>query len=114
MQGKLFKVATAIIVILLLMRPDTIMLALFLDGIGLELFLLLVGIQFRFAFAFTWSYIQPVWQKLESRILNKNSFYFRPTLQSIKSYPSMLCHSFFGYGNFLNTIWIIRGQPRCF
>ncbi|MFT4653539.1 MAG: hypothetical protein ACI82S_001191, partial [Patiriisocius sp.] len=47
MKERLFKYATIGVVCLLLVRPDTIMLALFLDAIGLELFVLLLGVQFR-------------------------------------------------------------------
>jgi len=114
MKARLFKVATTLVVILLLLRPDTIMLALFLDAMGLELFLLLVGIQLRSAFMFVCSYVQPVMQTLEHQVLNKSRFYFRPTLEAVKAYPSLLCHTIFGYGSFLNTIWLVRGQARCF
>ena len=43
MKEKLFKYTTIGVVCLLLVRPDTIVLAFFLDAIGLELFVLMLG-----------------------------------------------------------------------
>jgi hypothetical protein len=114
MKGKFFKITTVIVMLLLLVRPDTIMLALFIDSIGLELFLFLVSLQFRTFAMLLGPYIQSIHRVITNKIECRDSFYFRPSLESIKIHPAIACHAIPCYGYLLNAVWLIRGQPRCF
>ncbi|MFT7315355.1 MAG: hypothetical protein ACI9J5_003512 [Paraglaciecola sp.] len=114
MTGKFFKSATVIVVLLLLVRPDTIMLALFIDSVGLELFLFLVSLQFKTFAMFLGAYIQSILRVITNKIEFRDSFYFWPSLESIKMQPAIACHAIPCYGYLLNAVWLIRGQPRCF
>lgn len=114
MEGKYFKTATKVIVLLLLLRPDTIVLALFIDSIGLELLILLLSMQFNAIGAYIGSFCIPTIAKLETKLFNNDKFYFRPSLSSIKKSPFLLCHAILGFGKLFNIVWLIRGQSRCF
>ena len=114
MTGRFFKIATVIVVLLLLIRPDTIMLALFIDSVGLELFLFLVSLQFKTFTIFLGVYIQPILRVITNKFKYRDSFYFWPSLKSIKMQPAIACHAIPYYGYLLNAVWLIRGQPRCF
>jgi hypothetical protein len=112
MKEKVFKYATAIIVILLIVRPDTIMLAFFIDSVGLELFLLLLGIQFRVFSAYLFVWLSPIFDKVYNWLQRQQNYFFIPSYTQIKQKPSMLSHAIPGYGLFLKTIWLIRSNPH--
>ena len=112
MKKRLFKYATIGVVCLLLVRPDTIMLALFLDAIGLELFVLLLGVQFRQIRSFFQFYIQSALSYLALKIKYQRAFFFMPKFSELIRMPSMLCHSIPGFGGLYSMIWLIRTNTR--
>jgi hypothetical protein len=82
MKKRLFKYATIGVVCLLLVRPDTIMLALFLDAIGLELFVLLLGVQVRQIRTFIQFYIQSALSYLALKTKFPRSFFLYQNFQN--------------------------------
>ena len=112
MKKRLFNYATIGVVCLLLVRPDKIMLALFLDAIGLELFVLLLGVQFRQIRSFIQFYIQSALSFLALKTKYQRSFFFVPKFSELIRMPSMSCHSIPGFGSLYSMIWLIRTNTR--
>jgi hypothetical protein len=112
MKERLFKYATIGVVCLLLVRPDTIMLALFLDTIGLELFVLLLGVQCRQIRTFIQFYIQSALSYLALKTKFQRSFFFMPKFSELIRMPSMLCHAIPGFGGLYSMIWLMRTNTR--
>ncbi|MDT0594418.1 hypothetical protein [Glaciecola petra] len=112
MKERLFKYATIGVVCLLILRPDTIMLALFLDAIGLELFVLFLGMQFRQIRTFIQFHIQSALSCVALKTKFQRSFFFIPKFSELIRMPSMLCHAIPGFGGFYSIIWLIRTNTR--
>lgn len=112
MKERLFKYATIGVVCLFLVRPDTIMLALFIDAVGLELFVLLLGMQFRQIRTFIQFYFQSALSYLTLKTKFQRSFFFMPKISDLVKMPSMLCHAIPGFGSFYSVIWLIRTNTR--
>ncbi len=106
------KYASIAVVCLLLVRPDTIMLAMFIDAIGLELFVLLLGLQFRQIFSFAQIYVKSLLNHLKDKIKFQRSFFFIPRFSELTYMPSMFCHAIPGFGGFYSIIWLIRTNTR--
>lgn len=108
MKGRFFKYAGIAVVCLLLLRPDTIMLAMFIDAIGLELFVLLLGLQFRQISYFAQVYMKSVLAQIKGKTKFQRSFLFIPRFSDLTYMPSMFCHAIPGFGGFYSVIWLIR------
>ncbi|MDF2180030.1 hypothetical protein P2G88_17380 [Aliiglaciecola sp. CAU 1673] len=59
MKQKLLKYGTLVLVVYLMLKPETMAMALMIDAVGIELFVLLVGLQFSSAL----QYAYVVWFK---------------------------------------------------
>ncbi len=68
--GNVWRFITAFIVFLLLLNPEMIHLAFFIDAIGLELFLLLIQVQFV---AIVLAKVQPLTAKIENLLIKRLS-----------------------------------------
>lgn len=112
MKEKLFKYTTIGVVCLLLVRPDTIVLAFFLDAIGLELFVLMLGMQFRQIQTFIQFHIQSSLSYLTLKTKFQRSFFFIPRFSELTRMPSMLCHAIPGFGGLYSIIWLLRTNTR--
>ncbi|MEW6997384.1 hypothetical protein AADZ86_06750 [Colwelliaceae bacterium BS250] len=89
-----WKISTLLVVVFFLLKPEFIMLGLFIDGIGLELFLLLLEVQFV---AIALQYFKPVLQSIYRFIAKIDPYFFIPSKAVVVRFPAMFCHAIPGF-----------------
>ena len=112
MKEKLFKIVTMLVVLILLARPDTIILALFLDSVGIELFILLLGMQFKTFWLFVYLRLLPIQNFVKQSISRFDEFFFVPMLRDVKEFPGLALHAIPGLGLAFKSIWCLRTNPH--
>jgi len=87
-KNKIWKYLTAFVVLLIILNPEMIQLALFIDAVGLEMFLMLLEVQFLALLGmFFNTKIKPIF----SYIINFYSQYFLTfSWKNIKEHPENL------------------------
>lgn len=89
-----WKVATTLVMGGLLLNPELMSLALFIDAIGIDLFLLFVEVQIVAISGYyfhTW--IKPILMPLYKVLLRADPYFFIPTRDSVAKYPLILGHA---------------------
>lgn len=86
-KDRLWRNASVIAIMFVLLNPEMIELALFLDAVGLEIFLMLLGIQISVIFGLLFGKIEVTMSNLKYFILNLQP---RVSWESIKEAPERL------------------------
>jgi len=87
-KNKIWKYLTAIVVVLIVLNPETVQLAFFIDAVGLEMFLMLLEVQFL---ALLGMFFNTKIKPLLSYIINLYSQHFLTfSWQTIKEHPENL------------------------
>ncbi|WP_026375327.1 hypothetical protein [Aestuariibacter salexigens] len=97
---------------LLIMRPDTFILGIFIDAIGIELFFLLLSVQFTVVTSVARQLIQDSARRADEKLSQLSIYYYRPTMQNILSHPGMLMHAIPGFGLAISALCFVRGCKR--
>ncbi|WP_019028308.1 hypothetical protein [Colwellia piezophila] len=93
-----WKIAGFLLVTFLLLKPELIPLALFIDGIGLELFVLLLEVQALAVFGYYFhNWFKPVAKPIYKFIQKFDPHFFVPTKSVIAQYPIVLVHAIPGF-----------------
>lgn len=89
-----WKIATILVMGVLLLNPELMSLALFIDAIGLDLFILLVEVQIVAISGYYFhAWIKPILMPFYKYFLKTDPYFFIPTKDSVGKYPLILCHA---------------------
>ena len=90
----MWEIATISVVCILLLNPELVSLALFVDAVGLDIFLLLIEVQIVAVSGYyfhTW--FKPILMPFYKCLLKVDPYFFIPTKDSVGKYPMILCHA---------------------
>ena len=93
-----WKIASFMVVIFFLLKPEFMVLGLFIDSIGLELFVLLLEVQAVAVFGYyfqTW--FKPAVKPLYQFIQKFDPYFFIPTKNVVAKYPIVFVHAIPGF-----------------
>lgn len=89
-----WKLATALVVLILICNPALIELALLVDLVGLDVFLIAIELQFVAFIGYHFNmWIKPTLKVVYSTIQKFDPYFFVPTKLIVKQYPQILCHA---------------------
>ena len=94
LKKSLWKGLTLMVVLFFLLRPEYMVLGLFIDGIGLELFLLLLEVQFIAVSGYYFKHwLKPILNPIYLSIKKIDPYFFIPTKAVVIKIPSILLHA---------------------
>lgn len=83
---------------ILLINPELIALAAFVDAVGLEMFLILIEVQAIAVLGYYFnSHIKPVLHPIYRKLQQLDPYFFIPIYKDAKICPSLLCHVIPGF-----------------
>lgn len=107
-KKSLWKLTTFLVVVFFLLKPEFMMLGLFIDGIGLELFLLLLEVQFVAVGGYYFrEWFKPVLKPIYVRFQKIDPYFFVPTKSSLAKIPGMMLHAIPGFLVFYLDFWFV-------
>lgn len=93
-----WKILTLVFISFLVINPELMALAVFIDAIGLEMFLMLLEVQLIAVFGYyfnTW--LKPLFLPIYHKLQRVDPYFFIPTYRHVKSCPALLCHAVPGF-----------------
>ncbi|MGB0938584.1 MAG: hypothetical protein ACPGTQ_14080 [Colwellia sp.] len=93
-----WKIASFLLVLFLISKPELMALSLLIDGIGLELFILLLEVQAIAVFGHYFQNVfKPVVKPIYKNIQKLDPFFFIPTRAILVQYPIVFVHAIPGF-----------------
>ncbi|QHS13469.1 hypothetical protein [Shewanella sp. Arc9-LZ] len=90
----MWKIATILVMGVLILNPEFVALALFVDAVGLDLFLLLFEVQIVAVIGYYFhAWFKPVLRSFYKCLLKFDPYFFIPTKDSVGKSPIILCHA---------------------
>ena len=94
MKKWIWKLATLLVIGLLIANPELWSLALLIDAVGLDLFLMLIQIQAIAVIGYYFQvWIKPMLMPFYNFLLKVDPYFFIPTKDVVRQCPIILCHS---------------------
>jgi len=105
LKNKIWAIASTLVVVLLIMKPELIPVGLIIDSIGLDIFLLLVQAKIGTDFGFIYSSkIKPLFLTTYTFYQKLDPYFVIPTKQVVLQYPPILLHAIPGL---LSLYWVM-------
>ena len=93
-----WKIASLLVVFFFLLKPEFMILGVFIDGMGLELFVLLLEVQAVAVFGYFFqSWVKPAVKPLYQLIQKFDPYFFIPTKNVVAKYPIVFVHAIPGF-----------------
>jgi hypothetical protein len=110
-KGKIIKLLSFVAVLILIMKPETFVIGMMLDSIGIELFVLLLSMQLSLYVSYVFhAWLKPVLKPLYGYYRHYDEGFFIPTLAEIKSSPTLIFHALPGLIFAYKVIWLMRSN----